>query len=48
MLEFDLEGIKAKGYDLITPVIILNTMEYPDMKCHVGKQIMELDPIIEL
>ncbi|MBE5977327.1 PTS sugar transporter subunit IIA [Lacrimispora xylanisolvens] len=48
LLEFDLKGIQAKGYDLITPVIILNTMEYPDMKCHVGKHIMELEPIIEL
>jgi glucose-specific phosphotransferase system IIA component len=48
LLEFDLEGITAKGYDLVTPVIILNTVEYPNMKCHVGKQIMELEPIIEL
>jgi PTS system beta-glucosides-specific IIC component len=48
LLEFDLKGIRGKGYDLVTPVIILNTMEYPNMKCHVGKQIMELEPIIEL
>lgn len=48
LLEFELEEIGRKGYDLITPVIILNTGEFPDMKCHVGKQIKELEPIIEM
>ena len=48
LLEFDLDEIRQKGYDLITPVIILNTADYPDMECHVGKKVKELEPIIEL
>ncbi|MGC6176229.1 PTS sugar transporter subunit IIA [Lacrimispora sp. 38-1] len=48
LLEFELEEIRKKGYDLITPVIILNTGEFPDMECHVGKKVKELEPVIEL
>ena len=48
LLEFDLEEISRKGYDLITPVIILNTGEFPAMECQVGKKVKELEPIIEL
>ena len=47
-LEFDLEAIKAAGYDVITPVIICNTPDYPNMVCHTGADVKELDPIIEL
>lgn len=48
LLEFDLEAIKAAGYDVITPVIICNTPDYPNMVCHTGADVKELDPIIEL
>lgn len=48
MLEFDIPAIKAAGYDVITPVIICNTPNYPDMVCHTGIQVKELDTIIEL
>lgn len=48
LLEFNMDEIKNKGYDLITPVIVLNTPDYPDMECHFGKQVKELEPIIEL
>ncbi|MFR6280083.1 MAG: PTS glucose transporter subunit IIA [Lacrimispora saccharolytica] len=48
LLEFDLEAIKAAGYDVITPVIICNTPDYPNMVCHTGMDVKELDPIIEL
>lgn len=48
LLEFDMEAIKAAGYDVITPVIVCNTPDYPDMECHAGMGVKELDPIIEL
>nr|WP_314463207.1 PTS glucose transporter subunit IIA [uncultured Clostridium sp.] len=48
LLEFELEEIRRKGYDVITPVIILNTGEFPGMECYVGKKVKELEPIIEL
>ena len=38
LLEFDLEAIKAAGYDVITPVIICNTPDYPNMVCHTGAE----------
>jgi PTS system beta-glucosides-specific IIC component len=48
LLEFDMEAIKEAGYEVITPVIICNTPDYPDMVCHTGMQVKELEPIIEL
>lgn len=48
LLEFDMEAIKATGYDVITPVIICNTPDFPDMVCHTGQDVKELDTIIEL
>ena len=48
LLEFDRKAIKDSGYDLITPVIVCNTSRYPDMVCHSGMQVKELEPIIEL
>ena len=48
LLEFDMEAIKAAGYDVITPVIICNTPDFPDMVCHTGQDVKELDTIIEL
>lgn len=48
LVEFDLEKIKEAGYDVITPVIICNTPEYPNMVCHTGMEVKSLDPIIDL
>lgn len=48
LLEFDMEAIKAAGYDVITLVIICNTPDFPDMICHTGQDVKELDTIIEL
>ena len=44
----DLEQIRAAGYDVITPVIICNTPDFPDMVCHIGMQVKPADPIITL
>ena len=48
LVEFDIDAIKEAGYDVITPIIVCNTPNYPDMVCHTGMQVKELDPIIEL
>ena len=44
----DYKKVKEAGYDVITPIIVCNTPNYPDMVCHTGMQVKELDPIIEL
>ena len=36
LITADLEQIRAAGYDVITPVIICNTPDFPDMDCHTG------------
>lgn len=48
LLEFDMEAIKAAGYEVITPVIICNTPDFPDMVCHTDQEVKELDTLIEL
>lgn len=48
LLEADLEGIKSKGYDIITPVIICNSGKYPDLICHTGSRVQAGDMIMEL
>lgn len=48
LLEFDMEAIKEAGYDVITPVIVCNTPNYPEMVCHTGMEVKELDTVIEL
>lgn len=48
LLEFDMDAIKEAGYDVITPVIICNTPNYPNMICHTGMEVAELETIIEL
>ncbi|MFT4106574.1 MAG: PTS glucose transporter subunit IIA [Lacrimispora sp.] len=48
LLEFDMEAIKGAGYEVVTPVIICNHQEFPDMVCHTDKDVKELDVVIEL
>ena len=36
LMEFDIDKIKEAGYDVITPVIVCNTPDYPNMVCHTG------------
>lgn len=48
LLEFNMAAIKEAGYDVITPVIVCNSPNYPDMECHTGRHVKELEPIIEL
>lgn len=39
LLEFDMEKIKAAGYDVITPVIVCNTPSFPNMECLSGMDV---------
>ena len=48
LLEFDMDAIKADGYDIITPVVICNTGDYDTFETHVGKTVAAGDPIIDL
>lgn len=48
LLEFDVDQIKAAGYDITTPVIVCNTPEFPNMKCYSGMEVKEQDRIIDL
>ena len=49
LITADLEQIRAAtGYDVITPVLICNTPDFPDMVCHTGMQVKSADPIITL
>ncbi len=48
LLEFDMDQIKAAGYDVTTPIIICNTPDFPNMKCHSGMEVKAQDRIIDL
>ena len=48
LLEFDMEKIKAAGYELITPVVICNMADYTELLPHAGGAVKELDKIMTL
>lgn len=48
MLEFDIDAIKAAGYDVISPVIICNTPDYKEITPSVGKDVKTLDEVLRL
>ena len=48
LMEFDIDAIKADGYDTITPIIICNTAAYTKVESFIGKQVNELDKVISL
>ena len=48
LIEFDLEAIKAEGYDTITPVIILNSKEFSNVKTSNLKTTNEKEVLLEL
>lgn len=47
LIEFDIEAIKAAGYDVISPIVICNTPDYKEVKPVLGK-VERLDNVIEL
>lgn len=48
LVEFDMEKIKAEGYDVITPVIISNTMEYGDIIAVSDQEIKAGEGLIKV
>lgn len=48
LLEFDLEDIKAAGYDVTTPVLITNYGEFVDVSGETGKVVKAGDSLISI
>lgn len=48
LIEFDPDGIRDAGYDIITPVIICNTADYSEVHGITGQTVHERDEIIRL
>ena len=48
LMEADLEAIKAAGLQIITPMVICNTDNYPTFNTFVGKDVTNDDVVIEL
>lgn len=46
LLEFDINQIKAAGYDVITPVLICNRTDYSAIVPVTGKKVEELETIL--
>ena len=48
LIEFDLEAIKAEGFNTITPMLICNSGDYGTFKTNVNKAVTNADVVIEL
>ena len=48
LIEFDLEAIKADGFNTITPMLVCNSVDYGTFKTNVGKFVTNKDAVIEL
>lgn len=48
LLEFDIEGIKADGYDTIVPIVICNTDDYKEVVSKTGKSVKAQETVLEL
>lgn len=48
LIEFDLEALKAEGYNPITPVVVCNSGDYSTIQPHVGKTVNAGELVIEL
>ena len=48
LLEFDIEGIKKAGYDVISPIIICNVGDYSNIERYTDKNLGLQDVIIAL
>lgn len=46
LVEFDMDKIKEKGYDVTTPVIVCNTPEFPSMECLSGMDVTAGETVI--
>lgn len=48
LLEFDLEEITKAGYDVTTPIVIMNLGDYKITKCLTGQQVKAGEEVIQL
>jgi len=48
LMEFDAEGIKAEGYDTITPIVICNPDDFSDISFASEGPIIEGEPLITI
>lgn len=48
LIEFDSEGIRKSGYDLITPVIVCNSDDYSAITPVTGKQVTAGEKLLSL
>ena len=48
LLEFDMEAIKAAGYEVITPIVVCNSDDYADVVRTTGAQVEPGDTVMEL
>lgn len=46
LMEFDMDGIKNAGYDIITPIVICNTTDFASVNPISGGAVSEGDEII--
>ena len=48
LLEFDIEGIKADGYKIESPVIVTNTGNYKSVAVLAGSAVMKNEGLLEI
>ena len=48
LIEFDLDAIKAAGFNTITPMLVCNSADYGTFKTNVNKAVTNNDVVIEL
>ena len=48
LIEFDLDAIKAAGFNTITPMLVCNSADYGTFKTNVNKAVTNDDVVIEL
>ncbi|MGG7058846.1 beta-glucoside-specific PTS transporter subunit IIABC [Clostridium tertium] len=48
LVEFDMEAIKKEGYELVTPIIVTNTMDYLEVIASDKKEVNSGDTIISI
>lgn len=46
LIECDIEGIRADGYDTITPIVICNSEDFHDFSYYTGKDVEIGDTVI--
>ena len=48
LLEFDMDAIKAEGYEVVTPVIITNSDEFTEITTETAGQVKNGDKLLKL